>query len=429
MSTSNMLRASILPPALLVLISAGFTFQTFADPTPLGPEASHQAVIALRDWLKEPPAQRRDVTGCAFATTPLTKDDAKEAKDLLWAEHVATIKADRKAEMDAKSVTLDALTMKFETVDFGSPDKPPASGRSLFLSMHGGGGAPASVNESQWRNQVQLAKGYHPAEGIYLAPRAPTDTWDLWHQPHIDRFFQRLIENLIVLGNVNPNRVYVMGYSAGGDGVYQLGPRMADSWAAASMMAGHPNDASPLGLRNIGFAIQVGANDGAYHRNQVAAEWGGKLDELQKADPTGYAHFTELHEGKAHWMDMEDRKAIPWMEKFTRNPYPQKVVWHQSNVTHDRFYWLAVPKEQAHGGQDIVAELKDHSVEITGKEPETISVRLNDAMLDLDQPVVITRNGKEVFRGQATRTIATLEKTLEGRGDPDLMFSAEIPAK
>ena len=63
-----------------------------------------------------------------------------------------------------------------------------------------------------------------------------------------------------------------MGYSAGGDGVYQLAPRMADRLAVASMMAGHPNDASPLGLRNIGFAIHVGALDSGYNRNKVAAK-------------------------------------------------------------------------------------------------------------------------------------------------------------
>jgi len=45
---------------------------------------------------------------------------------------------------------------------------------------------------------------------------------------------------------------------------------MADSLAAASMMAGHPNDASPLGLRNIGFTIHVGALDNGFNRNKVA---------------------------------------------------------------------------------------------------------------------------------------------------------------
>ena len=68
---------------------------------------------------------------------------------------------------------------------------------------------------------------------------------------HIDGLFTRLIEDLVVLEDVNPDRVYIMGYSAGGDGVYQLGPRMADSWAAAAMMGGHPNGVSIFSLRNV----------------------------------------------------------------------------------------------------------------------------------------------------------------------------------
>ena len=52
----------------------------------------------------------------------------------------------------------------------------PEGGRSLWISMHGGGGAPARVNDGQWKNQIKL---YQPKEGIYVAPRAPTDTWNL----------------------------------------------------------------------------------------------------------------------------------------------------------------------------------------------------------------------------------------------------------
>ena len=35
----------------------------------------------------------------------------------------------------------------------------------------------------------------------------------------------------VIKENVNPNKVYLLGYSAGGDGVYQLAPRMANRWA------------------------------------------------------------------------------------------------------------------------------------------------------------------------------------------------------
>ena len=107
----------------------------------------------------------------------------------------------------------------------------------------------------------------------------------MWHQGHIDGLFERLNENMIVFEDVNPDRVYLMGYSAGGDGVYQLAPRMADRWAAAAMMAGHPNETLPLGLRNIAFTLHVGELDSAYNRNNVACQWQEKLTELRRADP------------------------------------------------------------------------------------------------------------------------------------------------
>lgn len=65
-----------------------------------------------------------------------------------------------------------------------------------------------------------------------------------------------LIENMVLFENVNPNRVYVIGYSAGGDGIYQIGPRMADRWAGAAMIAGHPNGAPADNLRNTAFTLQ-----------------------------------------------------------------------------------------------------------------------------------------------------------------------------
>jgi len=358
---------------------------------------------------------------------PLTKEDAAAALSALWKDQADYLRETRSAEIQNKLIEVDGVKMKFQMLSF--TNAPATNGRSLFLSMHGGGGAPHDVNESQYVNQVRLGNAYKPAEGIYLAPRAPTDDWDLWHKSHIDDCFDRLIEDLVVLSNVNPNRVYILGYSAGGDGVYQLAPRMADRLAAASMMAGHPNDASPLGLRNLPFAIQVGANDAAYKRNEVAAEWGKKLDDLQKADPGGYVHFTELHEGKGHWMELQDRKAIPWMEKYTRIPYPEKVVWRQSGVTHDRFYWLARPNSEVAKGQLITAERKGQVITLSSTNAQTVTVLLNDAMLNLDEPVEIRSGEATLAKKRLSRSIATLSRTLTERNDTNLTFSAEATVK
>ena len=88
---------------------------------------------------------------------------------------------------------------------------------------------------------------------------------------------------MIVFEDVDPNRVYIMGYSAGGDAAYQIPARAADRWAGAAMSAGHPNGVRPDNYAALAFLIQLGARDGAYNRNKVAAEYGMKLNALQAA--------------------------------------------------------------------------------------------------------------------------------------------------
>ena len=173
------------------------------------PAASAKALGQLETWLATARPARPTLSNAPFSSVPLTRTDAGAATSALWQDHAQFIRQTRAAEMAAKSIELDGLKMKFELVSF--TNTPATNGRSLFLSLHGGGGAPKAVNDSQYQNQIRLAKGYRPSEGIYLAPRAPTDEWNLWHQAHIDVFFGRLIESLVVLSNVNPNRVYVLG--------------------------------------------------------------------------------------------------------------------------------------------------------------------------------------------------------------------------
>jgi predicted esterase len=383
---------------------------------PFDVEASLHAVAQLEQHLQCPVNDRPALAEQEFASVALTRQDAGHATRLLWLDHVQRIKRTRAEEMKAKCLTSGDLQMPFF---YSVSGNKPKNGRSLYISLHGGGGAPKRVNDSQWENQKRL---YQIPEGIYLAPRAPTNTWNLWHQGHIDGLLDRLIENLIVFEQVDPNRVYLLGYSAGGDGVYQLAPRMADRFAAASMMAGHPNDASPLGLRNLPFSIHVGENDGAYNRNQVARSWGEQLDALQKEDPEGYIHWTKIYAGKGHWLDREDAAALQWMAKYARDPLPKRVVWRQQK--HRRFYWLAA--KEAQPGNVVRANLQGQVIELQSGQSSQVIIRANDRLLNLDEIVTVTSKGKENFKGRMTRSIGTIAKTLSERGDPAAIFSAEV---
>lgn len=369
----------------------------------------------LNNYLQSSPEKISELTG------EISAEAATKAEQKIHAFLENKLKAEYKLEWDSLKLVLNDKELKFKYRKFG---EKPVQGWSLYISMHGGGNTAPEVNDQQWRNQINL---YRPKEGIYLAPRAPTNTWNLWHEPHIDVLFAQLIEMADAFEGINTNRVYLTGYSAGGDGTYQLAPRMADQLAAAAMMAGHPNDASPLGLRNLPFAIHMGGNDGAYNRNKIAAEWKDKLDSLQKDDPDGYIHDVQIHEGKGHWMDRQDTVAIEWMAQFTRNPYPEKVVWKQSSVTHDRFYWLAVPAGNAKKDAEVIASVNDQTITIEKAElVNTLLIRLNDKMINLHQKVKVFYNGQLLYNAVPVRNVATVWKSLSERNDPEQVFSAEI---
>ena len=352
----------------------------------------------------------------------LSKEQATAATESSYKTQLEKVKLASASEMKEEKVTFGDKTMPYKYITYG---KAPEGGHSLYISMHGGGGAPPQVNDGQWRNQIHL---YKPKEGIYLAPRAATDTWDLWQQSHIDPMFSMIIDRFVAHHGVNPNKVYVTGYSAGGDGTYQLAPRMADQWAGAAMMAGHPGDAKPHNLLNLAYYIQCGAKDYPYKRNELAKQWGEMLDKLEKENPGYYPHAWEVYPQHGHWMKLDCKKAIPWMAKHTRNPWPKKINWHQDNVTSTRFAWLANDKPVK--DQLITAEVKGQTITLTTENVTEITLRLSDALLDLDQEItVVDKDGKQLFKGKVARTQEAITTSLEQRLDKTTVASALLKVK
>jgi len=191
------------------------------------------------------------------------------------------------------------------------------------------------------------------------------------------------------------------------------------------MMAGHPNETRPDGLRNLPFAIWVGENDTGYQRHTVARAWADSLAALGVTDPGGYRHQLHLVAGKGHWMDREDAAAVPWLATHTRTLRPDRVVWLQDDVVHRRFYWLKVSAPRARAR--LAVALNGQRIELQESSAQGhLKIRLDDTMLDLDSPVEVLEGERVAFRGIPPRTIATLAATLAERGDPRGLFSAEI---
>jgi dienelactone hydrolase len=348
---------------------------------------------------------RKEAEALSIKEWALEKQRLLPAAQKVWAEGI---------------IKFGSYTMPIAYRIFG--DKP-ADGRSLYFSLHGGGNAPAAVNHQQWENQRTL---YNIPEGLVIVPLAPTNTWNLWHEDHIDNLLDSLIRYGMILEDVNPNKVYILGYSAGGDGVFQLAPRMADRWGAASMMAGHPGDANPLNLRNLPFSIYMGGRDTAYHRNTLAIAFNKKLDSLQELDPKGFIHDFHLYADKAHWMDRRDTIAIPWMSSFRRNPFPERVIWVEDNRGQHRSYWLSAPDSAQVKGSMADVSIRGNEIHINKNTFSELNLNLCDQLLDLDKPVSVIIDDRVVFRKKLKRSLESIRSAIREYQDPTMVFSAKL---
>lgn len=404
--------------------------------------------------------------------------ETEAAAKALWAKYRKTVESDpsRVEEQETKKITYGDKTMRFSLSKKGAM---PENGYPLYIALHGGGTAPTSVNDSQWEH-MKIYYRDSADIGVYVATRGVTDTWNLHFVEESYALYDHLIENLVAFENVDPNRVYILGFSAGGDGVYQITPRMADRWAAANMSAGHHNWITFDNLYNTPFLIQMGQYDSAYKRNTVAVENHIELNRLQAARG-GYIHELFLHEGGSHnsWRDNDasrreqsiianpegwlkgeattsikkNTNAIDWLNQYARHPYPRKIYWDPKTAAprtsnlgaryltddttqsllsepRDLFYWLDLAPQQGEWNTGIIEAVFDqeqNSIQLLPAESlDGMRVLIHQNMLDFNRPVTVYMGTELIASLKVQANLRVMTRTLLERGDPNYMFHSEI---
>jgi pimeloyl-ACP methyl ester carboxylesterase len=381
-------------------------------------DAVPKAILAAENWLARPSSDRGEPPD-----VPVSHSEASRLIALAWDDLVKQNAASATQELADKKITIGDKTLKWMEKSFGDA----ANGKhSLWITLHGGGQGTEAENDQNWRGY--FGRYEFPPGSINAAPRGPANSWDLWHVKWVDGLLDRLIADMVQQRGVDPNQVYLIGYSAGGDGVYQLAPRMADRFAAATMCAGHPNQVTPEGLRNLPFFLYMGGDDSAYNRNKVVREFSAKMDVLQSADPGGYAHRLTVYPGLSHNMQGREAETIPRMASFQRVAWPKRVVWLENdNFVHPRFYWLEHAAEPAHPQDIYAAHVEGQAITIEAPTSGKLILRLSDNLVDLDKPVRVMAGGRQIFEGTVQRSFAAILQSLQERNDPDLVATALLP--
>ena len=130
-----------------------------------------------------------------------------------------------------------------------------------------------------------------------------------------------------------------------------------------------------------------------------------------------------------HWMNRADTVAVDWMARYRRNPYPRRIVWRQEAVPQQHFYWLSAPTGELRQGMEVRAELKGNTIVVSHSDYSSLTISLNEQMVNFNKPVKVVYGGKTRFKGRVSRSAQVMRTTLFTRNDPSFMFPAQIHVK
>jgi len=213
------------------------------------------------------------------------------------------------------------------------------------------------------------------------------------------------INSIKAFATLNPDRWYITGHSAGGDGSWAIVQRTPDLWAAAgmqsgSMISGRPEWGLVENMAYVPFHAMIGENDNLPNRIPDSKEAVRLLDAL--GDDTKFllipktGHYplpAEAYEDQENWMFAKVRKR-PTKFSFTVDQYVHPGVWGIKVVflpTQRQLIQEPWPR--------FDVKISGQTVEITTKNTKRLSVDLGSNGLKMTGDVALSVNGKEVLKG------------------------------
>jgi len=324
--------------------------------------------------------------------------------------------------------------------------------KGLVIGLHGGGEGAGSADEPKGKWKLPDCIGMYP-QGIRLLH-------DTWNTVHGENFVLTLIEIAKAQYQIDPDRVFVAGFSMGGTGSWFLAGRHPDLFAGAMPYSGvlmaEPMSQVPRkedvvrvqhglvpNVRNLAMWYTIGLADpqcqpGTY---LFVAD---RLDELRNADPGGYEeiHFTATP-GIGHaFPPGEPEAGFRFMKDRVRDTFPKTLVWEYaaapfplpdeedktSRCRKRIFYWLGC--DDAADFQLVRAELQDNTITVRAERRAAgirgITIFLNDRMIDPSSDVVVVSEGSEVWRGRPKPDLWTVLETLDDKVDRKMVFDRRI---
>jgi pimeloyl-ACP methyl ester carboxylesterase len=324
--------------------------------------------------------------------------------------------------------------------------------QGLVVGLHGGGPGAGSAGEAAGAWNFPGCMGMYP-QGIRLVH-------DTWNTVHGERFVLTLLEIAKAQHEIDPDKVYVAGFSMGGTGSWFMAGRHPDLLAGAVPGAGvlmaAPKSQVPTkeevtslqhgfvpNVRNLAMSFFIGLEDKNCMPGTFLYVW-DRLLEHKAADPDGYrlVQFASYPSLAHSFPPGEPRKSIDFVLAQRRDAFPKKLVWEyaaepfpQPESEEDRkvgrfvkrdFYWLHC--ERPTDRSTVTATIADNVVDLStgGGFAEDFWIWLHPKMIDVTKDVVVRVDGKQAYQGKPVPDVATVLESLDARLDRTLCFDRRV---
>ncbi len=197
--------------------------------------------------------------------------------------------------------------------------------------------------------------------------------------------------------HIDEDRTYLTGLSMGGGGTVWLGLTRPDIWAALVPVCPAPprgTDAYLPNSLNIPMYFHHGDADQAVPVN-VSRDWVKRLKE--NGTQVEYTEYPGVQHNS--WENAyADGSVFQWLEKHTRNRFPERVKFGTQRYEYNKAYWVKIDKMTPGTTASIDARFAGkNKLEVNASHTEAFTLTVADhPEYQAASPIDITINGKKV---------------------------------
>jgi hypothetical protein len=221
----------------------------------------------------------------------------------------------------------------------------------------------------------------------------PFGRGDMWYHGIGEQDVFECIEFAKQIFNIDPDRIYLCGFSMGGTGTFELGLKHPDIWAACAPVCGTMKNPDMVANgRNLPFWINTGSQDRVVPAKDSKRAY-------EKAVELGFEHwkYTE-YEGMGHsfWIDWSQIEKWLLSQRKLHNPPNISFACEEPS----RAYWVEITgKLNCTKIARIDVKTTSGKIEVKTSNIADYALYLKEAPVKISEEIMIIENDKKIFKG------------------------------